>query len=215
MQCGCLPRILMLEDPEGQSAQGQPYHHVIGSLGWSPWLRCGTTVPSSTWAWKKKLSGKQKVGTWRGEFFFFPVEKKILPPSRTPRAETQPLFCDSYRVCRPLGFCSGAATFFLPLAKKIAAPPSPGKKTFRAFASPNFFPRNQGGGVLAPSSTGLAGQVSLNFPGRRRAPPRRDGSRDLDEKSSDLAKDVARSSFRAHLESRRRARDPRKPRRIV
>ena len=73
----------------------------------------------------------------------------------------------------------------------------------------SIFPRNQGGGVLAPSSTGLAGQVSLTFPGRRRAPPRRDGSRDLDEKSSDLAKDVARSSFRAHPKSRRRAREAR------
>ena len=47
------------------------------------------------------------------------------------------------------------------------------------------------------------------FPGRRRAPPRRDGSRDLDEKSSDLAKDVPNSSFRAHPVSRRRVREAR------
>ena len=63
--------------------------------------------------------------------------------------------------------------------------------------------------MLASSSTGLCAQIWLTFPSRRRAPPRRDGSRDLDEKSSDLAKDVARSSFRAHPGSRRRARDPR------
>ena len=60
--------------------------------------------------------------------------------------------------------------------------------------------------MLAPRSTGLVCQISLTFPGRRRAPPRRDGSRDLDEKSSDLAKDVAGSSFRAHPGSRRHAR---------
>ena len=60
--------------------------------------------------------------------------------------------------------------------------------------------------MLASSSTGLYTQIWLTFPGRRRAPPRRDGSRDLDEKSSDLAKDVAGSSFRAHPGSRRHAR---------
>ena len=63
--------------------------------------------------------------------------------------------------------------------------------------------------MLAPSSTGLSGQVSLSFPGRRRAPPRRDGSRDLDEKSPSVAKYIARSSFRAHPVSRCRAREAR------
>ena len=71
------------------------------------------------------------------------------------------------------------------------------------------FPRNQGGGVLAFSSTGLCAQIWLTFPGRRRAPPRRDGSRDLDEKSPSAAKDVPTSSFRVHPVSRRSAREAR------
>ena len=53
--------------------------------------------------------------------------------------------------------------------------------------------------MLAPPSTGLSGQICLDFPKQSPAPPRREGSRDLDEKSSDLAKDLSKSSFRAHL----------------
>ena len=63
--------------------------------------------------------------------------------------------------------------------------------------------------MLAPSSTGLSGQICLDFPSRRRATSRRDGSRDLDEKSSDLAKDVPNSSFRAHPVSRHCANEAR------
>ena len=53
--------------------------------------------------------------------------------------------------------------------------------------------------MLAPSSTGLCAQVWRDFASRRRATSRCEGSRDLDEKSSDLAKDLSKSSFRAHL----------------
>ena len=63
--------------------------------------------------------------------------------------------------------------------------------------------------MLAPSSTGLVCQVCLDFPSRRRSTSRRDGSRDLDEKSSDLAKDVPNSSFRAHPVSRHCVREAR------
>ena len=63
--------------------------------------------------------------------------------------------------------------------------------------------------MLSPSSTGLAAQVSLTFPGRRRATSRRDGSRDVDEKSASVAKDVPNSSLRAHPVSRRHAREAR------
>ena len=63
--------------------------------------------------------------------------------------------------------------------------------------------------MLAPPSTGLAGQISLTFPSRRRAPPRRDGSRDLDEKNPAVAKLISKSSFRARPGSRRRAREAR------
>ena len=72
-----------------------------------------------------------------------------------------------------------------------------------------FFPRNQGGGVLAPRLTGLCAQIWLTFPSRGRATSRRDGSRDLDEKSSDLAKDLPNSSFRAHPVSRHCVREAR------
>ena len=72
-----------------------------------------------------------------------------------------------------------------------------------------FFPRNQGGGVLAPSSTGLVGQIWRDFPKQSLAPPHRDGSRDLDEKSASVAKDVPKSSFRSHLVSRHHAREAR------
>ena len=70
-------------------------------------------------------------------------------------------------------------------------------------------PRNQGGGVLASSSTGVSAQIWRDFASRRRATSRREGSRDLDEKSSDLAKDLSKSSFRAHPVSHRRAREAR------
>ena len=63
--------------------------------------------------------------------------------------------------------------------------------------------------MLAPSSTGLVWQIWRDFPSRRRATSRRDGSRDLDEKSSDLAKDVPNSSFRARLVSRHCVREAR------
>ena len=49
----------------------------------------------------------------------------------------------------------------------------------------------------------------MDFPGRRRATSPCDGSRDLDEKSSDLAKDVPNSSFRAHPVSRHCVREAR------
>ena len=57
--------------------------------------------------------------------------------------------------------------------------------------------------MLAPSSTGLVWQICLDFPKQSLAPPHRDGSRDLDEKSASVAKDVPKSLFRAHPESRR------------
>ena len=53
--------------------------------------------------------------------------------------------------------------------------------------------------MLAPSSTRLCAQVWRDFAKQRRATSCREGSRDLDEKSSDLAKDLSKSSFRAHL----------------
>ena len=63
--------------------------------------------------------------------------------------------------------------------------------------------------MLAPPSTGLSAQICLDFPKQSPAPPRREGSRDLDEKSASVAKDVPNFSFRAHLESLRRAREAR------
>ena len=63
--------------------------------------------------------------------------------------------------------------------------------------------------MLAPRLTGLCVQIWRTFPSRGRAPPRRDGPRDLEEKSLSLAKDIPKSAFRAHPGSRRRAREAR------
>ena len=61
-----------------------------------------------------------------------------------------------------------------------------------------------------PTRIGTIGSFWVELPGgSRHAPPRRDESRDLEEKSLSLAKDIPKSAFRAHPGSRRRAREAR------
>ena len=61
-----------------------------------------------------------------------------------------------------------------------------------------------------PTRIGTIGSFWVELPGgSRHAPPRRDESRDLEEKSLSLAKDIPKSAFWAHPGSRRRAREAR------